>query len=429
MRRLAASLLVVSLGLTPALSASASALPALRALSSLPAQSAAELTSRLRRAHERTDDALKIRRERFDAWQAANLRRDEAAARVERRKLAGERGPALEDALRSALVLDERANLARSQLMAAEAEVARNGAELLRVYDAVLTLKRREADGLPPRDARRERALSTWQALAEQRDKVRRSLGPVLRESGSLDVGTEANVAARPDDDVETLLEKADLARDLEERFLRRAAAVERRIAELMEERAVARDVAGLVQSQSLFDEDDMRLRVVSQSVRGDPSLPSALPGAGGARDEVQTSRGGGLIESGGAELAGRESSGGNAPPAEPSVGSPAPPPGTDTSPQAGFDAEGVEADDASGVADPGLSALPPDVSGTPIPRAAERAFSPRTADVDVAALLSSGELSLPELRALQKKLRQRAAEMRAQSKELKDTVKERGGR
>lgn len=422
MRRLPAALLAALLGFLPLGEAHASRGPALSALSSVAGQSAAQLTGRLRTAHQQTDAALKLRRGRFDAWQTAVEARDAAAAKVERMKVAGQRGPDLEAALRTALVLDEKTNLARSQLMAAEAEVARSGAELLRVYDAVLTLQRREADALPARDGRRESALAAWQALAQQRDKVRRSLGPVLQQSGAIDVGTDVSVAARPDDDVETLLEKADLARDLEERFLRRAQAVERRIQELVEERAVARDVAGLVRSQSLFDEDDMRLRVVSSGVRADPSLPSALPGSSRA-NEVLASPGGVVVADGSRQspTAGDDVSGGGSPGDQPPANL-APPPADTSDADPGFGVETINETAASGE-----RSFLPDVSGTSLPRAAERAFSPNAADVDVAALLASGELTLPELRALQKKLRQRASEMKAQSKELKDRVKDRG--
>lgn len=429
MRRVVTSLLVVLLGLGPAMTASASPTPALSALSSLPAQSAAQLTARLKSAHQRTDAALKLRRERFDAWQSAVLARDEAAAKVERMKVARERGPDLETALRSALVLDEKANLARSRLMAAEAEVAKNGAELLRVYDAVLALKRREADVLSPRDPRRESALSTWQALSQQRDRVRRSLGPVLRDSGSLDVGTDVSIEARPEDDVETLLEKADLARDLEERFLRRAEAVERRIQELVEERAVARDVAGLVQSQSLFDEDDMRLRVVSAGVRGDSSLPSALPGGSSAERNDSLASPGGTVTTDGAGARGdAETAPAAPPPSEPSSGDAPQSEGVDA--DMGFVGDSDDGASVGGGGERSVGGLAPDIGSSTRARAAERGYTPRTAnDVDIAAMLASGELTLPELRALQQKLRQRAAEMRAQSKELKEEVRERGAR
>ena len=167
--------------------------------------------------------------------------------------------------------------------MATEADVSTRGAELLRLYDAILTLKRREVEELR-KGPRRNKRVRTYQALVKQRDKVRRSLGPVLRAGQEMNVGADESVAVHSDDDIETLLEKADLARDLEERFLRRAQAVQRRIREMMEERAVARDVVGMVRDQSLFDEDDMRLYVVSDQVGGSaPGLAAALPSGGGA--------------------------------------------------------------------------------------------------------------------------------------------------
>lgn len=400
-----------------------------------------ELLRRLKASHARVDRALGLRRSRFDAWQLTVLKRDEAAGRVEQMKREGQRGDALDRALRETLVLDERANIARSQLMAAEAQVAKNGADLLRLFDATLTLKRREIEEARTK-AQRTKLVKTYGALAAQRDKVRRSLGPVLRAGDKRTPGADRSVSAQPTDDIETLLEKADLARDLEDRFLRRAQAVEVRIREAMEEQAVARDVAGLLQSQRLFDEDDMRLFVVSGDVGAAKSLASALPAGGGGgapallgapaadslspgaaeeRAEDTQSDGDGVF-TGGVEGPDAAPPAPAAPPADPM----APPEAGAVNDDANNSFESdTGGDRAADVATP----LAPDIGGVALPRSAERAFAAGSADVRLEALLSSGELTLPQLRTLQKKLRARAAKMRAQESTLKGEVERRARR
>jgi hypothetical protein len=444
MTRLALALLVLAGSVVPlgaAYARSPAALEAARAITTVPA---AELVRRLKAQHAAVDKALAKRRDRFDAWQQAVLARDEAAADVERLKRGDERGAGLERALRKALVLDQDANLARSQLMASESEVARTGAQLLQLYDAVLALKRREISEMRRDDPRRAKRVRAYQALTAQRDRVRRSLGPVLRAGRDMG-GDDDGVAATPEDDIETLLEKADLARDLEERFLRRAQAVQRRIREVMEEREVARDVAGMVRDQSLFDEDDMRLFVVGDQVSRAPGLASALPsgnGSGGgnvaaavgapASDSAARSTNLDQEESASGDQAGGLFGGGNA------DGDAPPPPAADPSPSPPMEPSAGAENDDDGVADfvdngatggGGTVALPPDVGGVALPRAAERAFAAGSADVDLDALLSSGELSLPQLRALHKRLQERAKKMRKQEAELKREVENRARR
>jgi hypothetical protein len=223
---------------------------------------AADAGAELRAAQQRTDAALARRAQLAAAAQAATSARDDAAARVTQLKRAREADrQALEAALRAALASDERAASARAALAGADAVVAREGAALLRLYDRLLVERRRAVDVAAA--GRRSEAVAAWRALVAQRDAVRGALAPALRP-GRLSAPAAATdlggLDVDDDDDVEALLEKADLARDLEARLQRRADAVRARIRELRDESAVAADVADAVARTQLFDEEDRRL-------------------------------------------------------------------------------------------------------------------------------------------------------------------------
>ena len=240
------------------------AVPALRLADARPAVE-------LKAQQEKTDQALARREKAARRAREAAAARDKAAAAVARLKEQGQRGPALEAALQQALAKDEAAARARSAVAAADADVANDGARLLRLYDAVLAEKRRAVDAAPA--ARRQDAVDAYRALVAHRDAVRAALAPVLLPSSlessdnasfrSSALGVDlAAVSVGVDDDVDALLEKADLARDLEARLLRRADAVRRRIAELKDEASLEGDVAASVARGQLFDEEDRRLSV-----------------------------------------------------------------------------------------------------------------------------------------------------------------------
>ncbi len=237
----------------------------------------------LRAQQEKTDLALAERERAAVAARAAALARDAAASLVTRLKQEG-RGPGLEGALQRALARDEAAALARTNVAAADVVVAREGARLLRLYDAVLAERRRAIDAAPPH--RRSELVAPYRALVAQRDAVRSALAPLLAPAldeapiggASLDVGV--------DDDIEALLEKADLARDLEARLRRRSAAVHRRIGELKDEATLEGDVAAAVARGQLFDEEDRRLvvsRVDGRSVSQAIGAPTARAPGGAA--------------------------------------------------------------------------------------------------------------------------------------------------
>lgn len=330
--------------------------------------SARAVAGDLRTAQAQVDASLKQRKKRFAAWQSAAAARDDAAQKLQAMKRAGAEPALLEDALARALLLDERAARARSSLLAAEADVAAGGAELLRRYDAVLLERRRAVEALAPTDVDRGGAVLAYRELAAQRDAVRRALLPVLRDGGAAAAVADPDLEARADDDVEALLAKADLARDLEDRALRQATTIARRVRELEEERAVARDVSGMVGRSQLFDEEDRRLLVVRQD------LQAASATGLGARPNA---------------------------PAE----------ATDEAPSTGDDASGPPVG-------PSLTTTAPTNSGAFV-QTEQAFFGPQT-DASIAGMLSSSAVSLDELVALERVLRARAASLRQRSQHLK---------
>jgi hypothetical protein len=230
--------------------------------------------------------------------------------------------------------------------------------------------------------------VAGYRDLAAQRDAVRQALLPVLPHDDvkSAEMPSGLDLDARPDDDVEALLDKADLARDLEERFLRQAESVRRRIAELEDEQAVARGVSGAVGRSQLFDEEDRRLPVVrSEPASGTTTTELHSPTAG--RGTPSAPAGGGAL--------GGQAADGATPPADLSNNSSSNPPAQSFA----------------------LSA--PTVVHGELPRAT-------TSDADIAGLLSSSSSnseSVASLKALEQKLKARAAELEAKQRKLRSSA------
>jgi hypothetical protein len=355
----------------------------------------------LKAAHGAVDAALKLRRHRLDAWQRADRAKETGAADVAHKKRAGVSGALLKDVLREALALDEEATRARSALLAAEAEVARGGAALLELYDALLLERRRAVEALPAHGAARAQAAAVYQQLSAQRDGVRTALLPVLAERslGALERAGElprVDLGAHADDDVETLLEKADLARDLEARCLRQAEAVAKRIAELEEEQAVARELSGVVGRSQLFDEEDRRILVlrpaaVNAGTSGTNNNRSTNAPASDAIDVFPNSSPG-------------ESAGGRAP-APPSV------------PSAFAGGDGATSSPA---------ALASPAAGSPPLQLAEQSLGLLPTDAALSGLFTSSGASVEALRALEAKLKAQALMLRDTSQKLKTEAKAR---
>lgn len=359
---------------------------------SLAGASGRATAAELKTAQASVDAALKVRKQRFEGWQKAARAREAGAADVANKKRAGVSGGPLEGALKSALALDEEAARARSSLLAAEAEVARGGAALLKIYDALLVERRRVVEALPAQSAARAQAASAYKDLSTQRDAVRGALLPVLGERGERgDQGElpRVDLDARADDDVETLLEKADLARDLEARFLRQADAVRKRIAELEEEQAVAREVSGMVGRSQLFDEEDRRVLVLraeaTPSNSPPPTARSSVNGPQSGSDDVSFD--------GAPEVEG--------------VGAAPPPP-------------------SFAVSAPSNNLVSSGTTSPPTLPRSEQIVGLVQTDAAMSGLLTSSGASVDALRALEMKLKAQAGALRDKSKKLKSEAKSR---
>ena len=277
----------------------------------------------LREAQDHVDAALKLRRQRLQDWRTAANAREASAADVAHKKSAGVSGAALQNSLKQALATDEEAARARASLLAAQGELARGGAALLKLYDALLLQRRRAFEAMPGKSAARAQAAAAYQRLSQQRDAVRLALLPALNERMAGEPRVDVDLEVRADDDVETLLEKADLAHDLEARLLRKASDVRKRMAELEEQQAVARDVGGMVGRSQLFDEEDRRMFVMRPG-RESPAASERTTTESDTSDEPETSQD---VDTGGASLPNdapaSESSRGTAPSPAPIVSAP----------------------------------------------------------------------------------------------------------
>lgn len=357
----------------------------------------------LQAAHGRVDALLRARQLRRKAWEDATRARDAAAAQVTEAKRQRMRGASLEAALRRTLALDEETARARSALLAADAAVAAQGAELLRLYDNVLVGQRRAVETLPPGNAARSRAVTTYRALAAQRDAVRAALAPVLHDrapahGAALPAGVD--LEARPDDDVEALLEKADLARDLEQRFLRQAEQVRQRIRELEEERALVDDVSGMMGRSQLFDEEDRRMVLFRTEAVRSPVPASSRSDADASATETARNSGADSAPAGGAVEADDAAS----PPSAPEAAA------GDAAPSAPVSAPTTEAPPAA----------PPPAPELTVVRG-EQVISAQTGALGVGVATS-----MDELRALEARLKAQARALRDKSKRLTEELTQR---
>lgn len=346
------------------------------------------LSGELKAAQQQVDGALKLRKQRLEAWQKAVAARDAAAAAVAAKKRAHDVA-GLEAAQQKTFALDEEATRARSALAGAEAGVAKGGAELLSLYDALLAERRRAVDAAA--GSARRAAVQGYRDLAAQRDAVRQALLPLLSDATPAAAAAPgADLEPRADDDVETLLEKADLARDLEQRLNRQMEAVHRRISELEEEQAVAKDVAGMVGRNALFDEEDRRLLVVRTETTTRTVNNGPVAAIGGRSDE--------------------NADPGEAPPAA-----------------GGFEGEPTtDTDDVGGGApppDPGpppsIAPPPPTVVSSTTTLRTEQALAVPATSAGLQGMLSSST-NLSSLKALEKQLQANAVKARDKAKKLR---------
>ncbi len=170
-----------------------------------------------------------------------------------------------------------------------ENELTTSNLALLEALSSELARARADFDRQTDRAARRA-SISKMKQLRLEREAIRAAL-PVTQVP-SLD-------GLKPSDDPEELLEQAELLRDNEEKLAKELKSVETRLAERREEQDLDRRVQRFLGEESMFDDQDRRLRLQQTTTLGASSTPTArsteatptsgLPGVGSSSPAAQS--------------------------------------------------------------------------------------------------------------------------------------------
>lgn len=159
-------------------------------------------------------------------------------------------GSELETSLRRSQELSSLLTSAAQSLSSAEAELEKHNLLLLDALNRELDGLRAQWDRLTDRGAR-QAVVQKMRSLRQERDQVRAMLPaakvPALGNAHS--------------DDPEDLLEQADALRDTEDKVRQKMKALQSRITELREEQELDRRMSDFMGDESMFDEQDRRLR------------------------------------------------------------------------------------------------------------------------------------------------------------------------
>ncbi|WP_253910740.1 TetR family transcriptional regulator, partial [Pyxidicoccus fallax] len=191
-------------------------------------------------------------------------------------------GTDLESALRRSQELSGSLTGLAQSVAAAEGESERAHLALHTALSDELARLRAAWDGTTDR-AQRAKLLEAMRSVRAEREAVRAAL-PASRVPA-------LDRAAPAGDDPEDLLEQADTLRDTEDKVRERLKALRGRITEVREERDLDRRMNDFLGEESMFDEQDRRLRVrlsgdrvqVERSTRGgrSPSFQGEVPDIG----------------------------------------------------------------------------------------------------------------------------------------------------
>jgi hypothetical protein len=193
-------------------------------------------------------------------------------------------GPELESALRRSQELSgELTGLAQS-LAGAEAESERRNLALYTALSDELVRVRASWEATSDRETRAG-LIARMRDLRAERDAVRAALPPSQ---------VPALNPAQASDDPEDLLEQADALRDSEDKVRQRLQALRARITEVREERELDRRMSDFLGEDSVFDEQDRRMRLrfdfSSKSIQVDATPPTrSVPVGGVAQDEAHS--------------------------------------------------------------------------------------------------------------------------------------------
>lgn len=163
------------------------------------------------------------------------------------------------------------------RLSTRELELETANVALLEGLSGELTRLRSEFDRQSDRGARRG-LIDQMRRLRAERESVRAAL-PAARLP---------TVTLTPTDDPEQLLEQADLLRDNEEKVRRELKALETRISQRREEVELDRRVQRFMGEESMFDDQDRRLRLQRRdSEAGEAPAATGAPKTDGVRGEA----------------------------------------------------------------------------------------------------------------------------------------------
>jgi len=179
-------------------------------------------------------------------------------------------GGELDAALKRSQELSSTLTNLAGTISSKESELETANLALLNELSNSLASLRAQFDRQTDRAARTE-LIAKMRELRHERETVRAML-PATK--------LPALEAVKPSDDPEDLLEQADLLRDNEDKVRKELKAIEKRIAEAKEEHDLDRRVRQFMSEDSLFDEQDSRLRVHSTTVEA-AATPSQRLSAG----------------------------------------------------------------------------------------------------------------------------------------------------
>jgi uncharacterized coiled-coil DUF342 family protein len=161
-------------------------------------------------------------------------------------------GPELEQALRRSQELSGELTGLAQAVAGAEGDAERAHLGLHAALSEELSQVHAAWDAAPTREQRTQ-LLARMRQLRAEREAVRAAL-PASR--------VPALSRAEASDDPEDLLEQADALRDSEDKVRQRLSTLKARISEVREERALERRMNDFLGEESMFDEQDRRLRL-----------------------------------------------------------------------------------------------------------------------------------------------------------------------
>jgi len=241
-------------------------------LLTLPAWGAGQLDTLRASAKAAREQAMVVRSEQMQKRMELN----QLSARIEALKAEAKGkllpGGQLDASLKQSQELSGALTALAQTMSSRESELESANLALLQGLGAQLTTLRADFDRQADRTAR-QKILSQFKQLRAEREQVRAAL-PAAK--------VPALEALRFTEDPTELLEQADAMRDNEDKVRRELKALEGRIAEAKSERELDGRVRQFLGEESLFDDQDRRLRVRRES----PAALDANPITGAGRGD-----------------------------------------------------------------------------------------------------------------------------------------------